>query len=245
MTPRFNIIGSIASFMLLFASATLAQATALEEYLFEGLLKLASQGDHEAEYHVGMLLNNGIGTAPNQKEAFQWFRKSAEAGHPLGAYKFGCYYAGQFPEVVDVDQEQAMKYKSMAAEQGYDIAQREIAQIYYASKDYQQAIFWWTQAASQGETDAMHYLGEAYARGEIVQTDLSLSYRYLDALKRLPEFSSDPWVTNGLAFVAKSMSADELAAAKSAAPLVIEPTPLTLKARNGVTEAKLYLADHL
>ena len=137
MARRFKIIGTIAAFILLFASAAFAQASATDEFVFEEMLKLASQGDHEAEYHVGMMLNNGIGIAADQKEAFQWFKKSAEAGHPLGAYKFGCYYAGQFPDVVDVNYELALKYKLVAAQQGYDLAQTDIAKHYYASKDYQ------------------------------------------------------------------------------------------------------------
>lgn len=245
MMRRFKIIGTIATFMLVFISAAFAQSSALDKYLFEGMLKLASQGDREAEYHVGMLLNNGIGVAADRKAAFQWFKKSAEAGDPLGAFKLGCYYDGQFPGVIPTDHALGLKYKLIAAEQGYDLAQLGVAQHYHASKNFPEAVRWWTAAAKQGETDSMHYLSEAYAQGQIVQTDLTLSYRYLDALKRLPEFSSDQWVADALAFVTKKMSAGETAAAKSAAAFIIEPTALTLKARDGVTEAKNYLAANM
>ena len=75
------------------------------------MVVLADKGDAEAQYHVGMMYNNGIGTKQNPKQAFEWFEKSAASNDPLGAYKLGCYYAGQFAGVVTIDQSEALKYK--------------------------------------------------------------------------------------------------------------------------------------
>ena len=249
MRNRFKIICALLAVATIgYASPVVfetSRAETLENFLFSGLLTLAEKGDSEAQYHVGMMYNNGIGTSADPAKAFVWFEKATKAGHPLGAYKLGCYYDGQFAGTVQIDHALGLKYKLIAAEQGYDHAQSDVARHYYGSKNYTEAVRWWTAAAKQGETDAMHYLGEAYAQGEIVQTDLQLSYRYLDALKHLPEFSSDQWVTNALASVTKMMSADEVAAAKSATAFVIEPTALTLKAREGISEAKNYLAESM
>ena len=64
------------------------------------MVALANKGDAEAQYHVGMMYNNGIGTQRDIRQAFEWFQKSTAANDPLGAYKFGCYYDGQGEGVV-------------------------------------------------------------------------------------------------------------------------------------------------
>ncbi len=77
-----------------------------------------------------MLFNNGIGVAQDNRRAFALFQAAAEAGDPLAAYKVGCYHAGQFPGVVPQDEEQALRYKLVAAEAGYSLAQVDVANIY-------------------------------------------------------------------------------------------------------------------
>jgi TPR repeat protein len=50
--------------------------------LFRQVSELAEKGDAQAQYNLGMMLNNGIGTAKNPSLALQWFEKSAQAGDP-------------------------------------------------------------------------------------------------------------------------------------------------------------------
>lgn len=245
MTRFFKIIRTIATVLLLFGNAAFAQTAATDKFLFEEMLKLASKGEPEAEYHIGMFFNNGIGTAANPGEAFQWFKKSAAAGDPLGAYKLGCYYAGQFAGVVDIDQDMALKYKLVAAEQGYDLAQSDVARHHYASKNYPEAIRWLTEAAKQGDPGSMYRLSALYAQGQIVPNDLVKSYLYLDAMRHLPEIGSDKQIADAFAMLTTSMSETELATAKKNEALSIEPSALTLKARNGLTQAKFYLAANM
>src|SRR6187455_3683389 len=78
---------------------------------FNAMVALANKGNAEAQYHVGMMYNNGIGTQRDLKQAFEWFQKSAASNDPLGAYKLGCYYAGQGEGVVAADENEALKYK--------------------------------------------------------------------------------------------------------------------------------------
>lgn len=42
---------------------------------FSAMLALANKGDAEAQYHVGMMHNNGIGTQQDPKQAFGWLEK--------------------------------------------------------------------------------------------------------------------------------------------------------------------------
>ncbi|HME62136.1 MAG TPA: SEL1-like repeat protein, partial [Candidatus Binatia bacterium] len=43
---------------------------------FNAMVALANKGDAEAQYHVGMMYNNGIGTQKDPRQAFEWFQKS-------------------------------------------------------------------------------------------------------------------------------------------------------------------------
>src|ERR1700709_294353 len=75
---------------------------------FNAMVALADKGDAEAQYHVGMMYNNGIGTQRDLRHAFEWFEKSAASGDPLGAYKLGCYYDGQGAGIVTTDSNEAL-----------------------------------------------------------------------------------------------------------------------------------------
>jgi TPR repeat protein len=77
---------------------------------FNAMVALANKGDAEAQYHVGMMYNNGIGTQQDLRQAFEWFQKSAASNDPLGAYKLGCYYDGQGAGIVTSDSDEALKY---------------------------------------------------------------------------------------------------------------------------------------
>jgi TPR repeat protein len=80
---------------------------------FNAMVALANKGVAEAQYHAGMMYNNGIGTQKDPKQAFEWFQRSAASNDPLGAYKLGCYYAGQF----DVHQASRRRLASLIAEE--------------------------------------------------------------------------------------------------------------------------------
>ncbi|MBR0991538.1 sel1 repeat family protein [Bradyrhizobium japonicum] len=97
---------------------------------FNAMVTLAHQGDAEAQYHVGMMYNNGIGTQQDRSQAFAWFQKSAAANEPLGAYKLGCYFDGQGAGIVAADADQALKYKLVSARAGYARAQHDVALLY-------------------------------------------------------------------------------------------------------------------
>lgn len=106
-----KIFALALSCMLIFS----APARASDVDLFNAMLTLANKGDAEAQYHVGMMNNNGIGTRQNTRQAYEWFQKSASSSHPLGAYKLGCYFDGQGEGVVETNLDEALKYKLVAA----------------------------------------------------------------------------------------------------------------------------------
>ena len=206
-------------------------ANANDADLFNAMVALANKGDAEAQYHVGMMHNNGIGTRQDPKQAFEWFQKSTASNDPLGAYKLGCYYAGQFAGVVTTDANEALKYKLISAKAGYALAQHDVAILYDRQGNSEEALKWWKMAGAQGYPDALFSLSRSYSAGKGAPRDLSLSYAYFKLSKVAP-----PKNVNEMAAM---LSKPEL---EKAEKLVSEwkpqPTALTLKAKSGVGAAE-------
>ena len=201
---------------------------------FNAMVVLAHQGDAEAQYHVGMMYNNGIGTQQDRGQAFDWFQKSAAANDPLGAYKLGCYYDGQGAGIVATDPDQALKYKLVSAEAGYARAQHDVALMYDRRWNSEEALRWWKMAGEQGLPSALFNLSRAYSAGKGTPRDLSLSYAYFKLSQLAPAKNVNE--------MAGMLSKPELERAEK---LVSEwkphPTALTLKALSGIGAAE----DHL
>lgn len=138
-------------------SGTCAEIPSREE-MFSRLSDLVATGSPEVKYNLGMFLNNGIGTPRDNKAAFRFFSEAAEAGNELASYKVGCYLAGQFPGVVPVNEQEAVKYKLRAAEAGYDIAQYDVGMHFWKKRDIENALLWWERASRQGNLEATAYL---------------------------------------------------------------------------------------
>lgn len=205
-------------------------ASANEADTFKAMVALASQGDAEAQYHVGMMYNNGIGTQRDTRQAFEWFQKAAASNDPLGAYKLGCYYDGQGEGVVASDSNEALKYKLVAAKAGYALAQHDVAQLYGRQDNADEAVKWWKMAGDQGYPRALYNLSGSYFQGKGAPKDLSLAYAYFKLSKVPPK--------NKVNEMAAILSKPEL---EKAEKLVSEwkpqPTALTLKAMRGVQAA--------
>jgi uncharacterized protein len=133
---------------------------------FNAMVALANKGDAEAQYHVGMMYNNGIGTQKDPRQAFEWFQKSTASNDPLGAYKLGCYYDGQGAGIVAADSTEALKYKLVAAKAGYALAQHDVALIYGRQENFEEALKWSKMAADQGYPKALYNLSSLYFQGE-------------------------------------------------------------------------------
>ena len=210
------------------------QANANDADTFNAMVALANKGNAEAQYHVGMMHNNGIGTQKDPKQAFEWFQKSTASGDPLGAYKLGCYYDGQGAGIVALDPNEALKYKLVAARAGYALAQHDVANHYDRQGNPEEALKWWKMAGDQGYPGALFSLSRAYSAGKGTPRDVSLSYAYFKLSKVAPRKNVNEY--------ASMLSKPEL---EKAEKLVSEwreqPTALTLKAKSGITRAEEFL----
>ena len=216
---------------LLFAALP---ASARDADTFDAMLVLAKKGDAEAQYHVGMMYNNGLGTAQDRRQALDWFEKSAAANDPLGAYKLGCYYDGQGEGIIAADAERALKYKLVAAEAGYALAQHDVANLYDRRGNAEQALKWWKTAGDQGYPNALFSLFRAYSEGKGTPQDLSMSYAYFKLSGMAPR--------KKVGEMATFLSESELKAAeKMVASWKPQVSDLTLKAKRGITAAEEHL----
>lgn len=198
---------------------------------FNAMVALANKGNAEAQYHVGMMHNNGIGTRQDPRQAFEWFQKSAASSDPLGAYKLGCYYDGQFAGIVTSDSHEALKYKLVAAKAGYALAQHDVALMYFRQGNPEEALKWWKMAGDQGHEKSLYSLSMAYSAGKGAPRDLSLSYAYFKLSKLAPRKNVNE--------MAAMLSKPELEQAeKLVSGWSAQPTALTLKAKRGVGAAE-------
>jgi uncharacterized protein len=233
-----KFIALVFSCLLIFSMP----ARADDADLFNAMLALANKGDAEAQYHVGMMHNNGIGTQQDPKQAFEWFQKSTAANDPLGAYKLGCYYAGQFAGVVKTDPNEAFKYKLVAAKAGYSLAQHDVALLYASQGNMEEAVNWMKMAADQGYDAALYKLSRAYRDGKGGPKDLSLAFAYfkLGLIMSQSELNADAKAV--LDEMSAQMSDAEIEKAqKMVSEWTPEPTALTIKARLGITAAEEHL----
>jgi uncharacterized protein len=212
--------------------------------LFEGLAKLARQGNAEAQYHLGMMFNNGIGTSQDPKQAFEWFEKAARSGDPLGSYKVGCYFDGQFKGDVPVDPDKALHHKLVAAQAGYVLAQHDVGVAFLERNEFERAVKWWEAAARQGYPVALQNLSFAYKEGKMVPADNVRAYAYFKIGQLLAVGHMRPEAQSALDKVKTAMSALEVERAEQmVSSWKSEPTLLTRRASAGLEEAKRLAQD--
>lgn len=238
--PAFPRLVAAVAFAALSMSAVAAQSLS-REAMFTKMSALASTGNAEVQYNLGMFLNNGIGTPRDNAAAFKHFTEAAAAGHPLAAYKVGCYLAGQFPGVVPVNQDEALKFKLRAAEAGYELAQFDVGQRYGKTGDLANAQIWWERASRQGSLQATAAL--AHHLTGPMSTDKTKGYALLLLLKeRIPAVPKEMQERVGRV-EAQLSDGEKAVAATLRAAWVTGETPLTKQAKAGLDRVPALIAS--
>jgi TPR repeat protein len=234
---------ALAWLLPLLLAALPSPAAAGEPGLRAKLEALATAGHGEAAYHLGMLHHLGLeGTAKDPRKAFDLFRLSAERGDPLGAYKLGCFYAGQGDGAVEPDEALALRYKLIAAQAGYELAQEDVAGLYFRRGETDTALRWLEAAAAQGGFGSLMMLGGLYsgllpALGVEPDPVRYYAYTMLSLREAGDEFADMKREME--AELRSKLSPEQLAAGRAiVAAWRPSPTPLTLKARAGLQAAE-------
>ena len=115
-------------------------------------LPLARNGNAEAQYRLGRLYENGLGTEQNPIIAVQWYRQAAAHGHASAQYNLGIMSAQG--RGMPRDDTNAASYFLEAANQGHAKAQYHLGILYQTGRgvpqDPRKARYWFGRARSNG-----------------------------------------------------------------------------------------------
>ncbi|MFA5122186.1 trypsin-like peptidase domain-containing protein [Zavarzinia sp.] len=130
-------------------------------------LPLADGGDSDAQFGVGVILDNGQGVTENDTEAAKWYRLAAERGNSDAQFNLALLYDSG--KGIEVNKTEAAYWYRKAATSGHVGAQYNIALMYEngdgIDRDPVQAAFWYQKAAEQGHAKAQNNLGVLYDKG--------------------------------------------------------------------------------
>ncbi len=143
------------------AHQLIIQKGALLKQNFENIVDSITQNDLESD---------------NFKTAVNTLKPLAESGHAFAQYDLGIIYFIR-------DANESLKWFSMAANQGYAKAQKQLGFIYdngiNVKEDNEKAFHWYKLAAEQGNAEAQFMLGTMYLNGEGVGKDVTEAEKWL------------------------------------------------------------------
>jgi TPR repeat protein len=142
----------------------------------------ARNGSLIAQYKLGVMFRDGLGTLQDYQKAAEWFERSANQGHEFAQYNLGVMYREGLGVVQNYDK--AMAWFFLSAEQGNAAAKYNIGAMYHFGKGVKQshetAFEWYLRGAEQGDEDSQYNLGWMYATGQGVRQDKISAYMWLD-----------------------------------------------------------------
>lgn len=148
---------------------------------------LATQGDADAQFSLGMRHYNEAGKHSGYSLAKKWFEKAAIQGHPEAQYNLGLiYYEGLGKPNQPKPIKEALLWWKPLAEKGHVLAQRQIGKIYLGLnqlgifRDLDQAFTWLEKAALQGDAEASYYLGLMYYYDRGVLQDFDQAFIWME-----------------------------------------------------------------
>ena len=116
----------------------------------------ARQGMVMAQYELGVLLLSDDPEIRDPGLGVQWLEYAASNRNDCAAYRLGKEYLKG--EVVNRDTSKAMEYLTRSAEAGKQYAQYTLGKLYLNRQDREQAHYWFSQSAAQGNEDAQFFL---------------------------------------------------------------------------------------
>ena len=160
---------------------------------FHNYLKLAEQGDPEAQNKIGDIYRLGQGVKTDYKEAVKWYKKSAEQGNAYGQ----CYLGYMYENACGVEKnyKEAIKWYRKSFNQGNGQAQYFLACFYKdgkgTEKDYEKAVKYYKKATKQGIIEAYKCLGDMYKNGYEVEKDEEEADKYYQKAIKLLKKSAE------------------------------------------------------
>ncbi len=120
------------------------------------------------------------------KEAFEWYKKSADEGYDRAMIWLGAYYLDG--KIISRNEGTAIAWFREAYEQYREaagLAAQRIGSVYSSLENYKEALEWYQKGAELGDDGAMCELGDCYLMGMGVEKDHIKAWEwYLEAHKK-------------------------------------------------------------
>lgn len=147
----------------------------------EEATQLAKQGDHFAQFFVGLSLWSGQDVTEDKISAIKWMQDAAHQGYMEAQFFLGvCFDSG---DGVGRDRKEAFRWFRLAAEQGHAHSQFVLATASMQGdgmeKDLAEALHWFQLSAEQGNAISQFHLGIALLDGEGVDKDTAAGAQWL------------------------------------------------------------------
>lgn len=153
------------------------------EILTDLATQSASEPGHAlAQYILGELYTNAIGTSKDYNKAFEYFKLASNQGCEQAQAKIGEFYGhGQIGET---DIELALYYTNLAAHKGSINAIYALGYLYYRSNlvehNYDKARYYFNLADALNVSDSQYYLALMYLYGHGVTKDATALFYYVN-----------------------------------------------------------------
>jgi len=131
------------------------------------LRALAEKGSMYAQFDMGRSLCNGLVIAKDQKQGLIWLKRAADQGLTAAKERLGYELKASSwsSKKATWTSKKAKALLAQGANEGYPLAQCEIASWENVDGNFKTAVKWYTLAAAQGHTTAMAELARFYSIG--------------------------------------------------------------------------------
>uniref|UniRef100_UPI0040482C67 tetratricopeptide repeat protein n=1 Tax=Mariniflexile sp. TaxID=1979402 RepID=UPI0040482C67 len=142
--------------------------------------KAATKGNARAMIEMGLFYRHGVVVDKDYKEAMNWYLKAVDKEVFYGAYLIGNLYKDGLG--VEKSDENALAWYKKAAKAEVKSAYKELGEIYYNSKNFDETIFWYIKYCESVEDSnkEMNRLGDLFAIGNIITEKINESSRDLE-----------------------------------------------------------------
>jgi len=130
-------------------------------------LKAAVQGDVQAQYHMGVSFERGVGIKQDYTRAVKWYIEAGEQGNVKAQYNLGVLYSSG--KYVNQNLDSAFFWYQNAGELNHLMAQNNLGIMYMnglgTEVNVSNAVKWFKKAASQNNSNAQYNLGTLFFNG--------------------------------------------------------------------------------
>ncbi len=184
------VIAVIAAACFFFLHDSTAKYVYDENAPIEQVKADAEKGDAAAQALLAEYYIFGMNKVKiNEKEAYEWARKSADQGNPFGQFQLAWLYNNDMGKIVKTNHAKAKVLCKAAlpllrelAEKGNVRAQYSLGFCYYngygVTKNFNEAVKWYRLAAEKGYANAQRDLGCCYEHAEGVKYDMNEAIKW-------------------------------------------------------------------